>query len=140
MMCALSIRQPWAWLIVHAGKTIENRTWTTKFRGRFLIQAGRGMTGAEYADAAEFLLEHRLTITLPQPDELPRGGIVGEAELVDCIPFARRGGGYPAWQTADDRWFFGPHGFILRNAKPLPFLPCKGTLGFFTSPLFDQFP
>lgn len=24
---ALSVRQPWAWAIIHAGKDIENRTW-----------------------------------------------------------------------------------------------------------------
>jgi hypothetical protein len=36
MIPALSIRQPWAWLICHAGKNIENRPWRTQFRGRFL--------------------------------------------------------------------------------------------------------
>ena len=38
-MKALSIRQPWAWLILHGGKDIENRTWATKLRGRVLIHA-----------------------------------------------------------------------------------------------------
>ena len=32
-MKALSIRQPWAWAIINAGKDIENRQWPTKFRG-----------------------------------------------------------------------------------------------------------
>ena len=56
-MKALSIRQPWAWLIVRpdltdpiqraaafaAGeiKDIENRTWATKHRGPFLVHAGQ---------------------------------------------------------------------------------------------------
>jgi tetratricopeptide (TPR) repeat protein len=39
-MKALSIRQPWAWLIVHGVKDVENRTWRTNFRGRFLVHAG----------------------------------------------------------------------------------------------------
>ncbi|WP_206002040.1 ASCH domain-containing protein [Paraburkholderia aromaticivorans] len=39
-MKALSIRQPWAWLIVKGHKDIENRTWSTRFRGRVLIHAG----------------------------------------------------------------------------------------------------
>lgn len=43
-MKALSIRQPWAWLILHGGKDIENRSWNTNFRGRFLIHAAAGMT------------------------------------------------------------------------------------------------
>jgi hypothetical protein len=45
---ALSIRQPWAWLILHAGKDIENRDWPTKYRGPFLIHASKGMTRDEY--------------------------------------------------------------------------------------------
>jgi hypothetical protein len=46
-MKALSIRQPWAWLILNAGKDIENRDWLTRFRGPFLIHASKGMTRAE---------------------------------------------------------------------------------------------
>ncbi len=38
---ALSIKQPWAWAIVNGYKTIENRTWKTKFRGAFLIHASK---------------------------------------------------------------------------------------------------
>lgn len=50
-MKALSIRQPWAWLIVHGGKDIENRSWHTKFRGRFLVHAAKGMTSNEFTQA-----------------------------------------------------------------------------------------
>jgi hypothetical protein len=38
---ALSIRQPWAHLIVAGIKQIENRTWTTRYRGPLLIHAGQ---------------------------------------------------------------------------------------------------
>jgi len=37
---SLSIRQPWAWLIVQGHKPIENRTWPTTYRGPLLIHAG----------------------------------------------------------------------------------------------------
>jgi hypothetical protein len=40
-MLALSIKQPWSWLIVFGHKDIENRSWPTRYRGRFLIHAGR---------------------------------------------------------------------------------------------------
>ena len=40
-MKAISIRQPWAWLIVHGYKDVENRTWATKHRGPILIHAGK---------------------------------------------------------------------------------------------------
>jgi len=39
----LVIRQPWAWLIVHGYKDIENRTWKTRYRGALLIQASANL-------------------------------------------------------------------------------------------------
>jgi len=110
----LSIRQPWAWLICHAGKDIENRSWPTKFRGRFLIHASKGMTRLEYEEVWTYSVG-----SLPPFESLERGGIVGEAEITDCVT------------RSESAWFFGPYGFVLANAKPLPFHPCKGALGFF---------
>lgn len=132
-MKALSIRQPWAWAILHAGKDIENRDWTPshpglKFRGLFLIHASAGMTAREYE---EFLdTSHTISLKHPFPPglsvppfaSLQRGGIVGQAEVVDCV------------QGHRSPWFFGPYGFVLRHALPLPFRPLKGKLGFFEVP------
>ncbi|HBN8293996.1 ASCH domain-containing protein [Pseudomonas aeruginosa] len=116
-MKALSIHQPWAWLIVNGYKSIENRDWRTHFRGPLLIHAAQGMTRAEYEDAAS--LCSKLGVTLPAFDALERGGIVGKAFLYSCIDHSR------------SPWFFGKFGFELGDAKPLPFHPCKGRLGFF---------
>lgn len=52
--------------------------------------------------------------------EMDRGGIVGHVEIVDCV------------DRSDSEWFFGKFGFVLRNPRPLPFIPCLGKLGFFT--------
>ena len=117
-MKALSIRQPWAWLIVNGHKDIENRDWTTKVRGRVLIHASKGMTRDEYAFA--FVHAEEQGVKIPAFGDLERGGIVGEAEIVDCV------------EDHPSPWFFGDYGFVLREAKPLPFRPCKGMLGFFT--------
>jgi len=59
---ALSVRQPWAWAIIHAGKDIENRSWQAvnhglRQRGRIAIHAAKGMTNAEYSEAREFIDE-----------------------------------------------------------------------------------
>lgn len=116
-MKALSIRQPWAWLIVNGHKDIENRSWTTKFRGPVLIHAAKGMTGAEYNDAYHFALE--VGIKIPSFNDLERGGIVGMATITGCD------------DNSLSPWFFGKFGFELADAKPLPFLPYKGQLGFF---------
>lgn len=119
---ALSIRQPWAWLIIHAGKDIENRGWSTKFRGRVLVHAAKGMTKREYEDVESFLFSCSLPqvdVLLPRFKDLQRGGIIGSVEIVDCVT------------ASESPWFFGTYGFVLRNPQPLPFQPLKGALGFF---------
>jgi hypothetical protein len=118
-LLALSIRQPWAWLILHAGKDIENRDWPTKYRGPFLIHASKGMTRDEYENGVNTLEEIRPSLALPPFEDLPRGGIVGSAVLADCV------------RDSDSPWFFGDFGFVLRGATPLPFRQYKGALGFF---------
>lgn len=117
---ALSIRQPWSFFIVHGFKDVENRTWRTSFRGRVLIHAGSKHDRLD-EDGEEFIRE---ALGRPYPRKLnenhaPMGGIVGVAEIVDCVDFV------------DSPWFGGPFGFVLRNAKPLPFVPLPGKLGFF---------
>lgn len=118
---ALSIRQPWAWLILHAGKDIENRTWPTKRRGRVWVHAAKGMTRDEYEEAFEFAFLKCGVATLPAFQDLPRGGVVGSIEIVNSVT------------QSDSPWFCGPVGFVLRNPVPVPFVPCKGSLGFFAT-------
>ncbi len=120
---ALSVRQPWAWLIVHGHKDIENRTWPTRFRGRVLIHASKGMTRAEYEDAADFAYFHGGVQQMTTFEEMERGGIVGVATITDCT------------DNSGSRWHMPDClGFKLVDAKPLPFVPCKGALGFFDVP------
>lgn len=121
---AISIRQPWAWLILHACKDVENRTWPTKVRGRVLIHASKGMTRAEYFDACDFYhsIEPFDPVVIPNFGELSRGGIVGAMNITDCVTESK------------SSWFFGPYGFVISSAMTLPFAPCKGSLGFFKVP------
>ena len=125
-MKALSIRQPWAWLIVNGWKDIENRTWFSNFRGNFYIHASKAMTRREYDEAkyaVECINQHCLisatSIILPAPFDLKRGGIVGMAEMTRCVT------DHPS------PWFSGPYGFVLTKAIELPFQPMTGSLGFF---------
>jgi hypothetical protein len=79
-MKALSIRQPWAWLIIHAGKDIENREWRTSFRGPVLIHASKTMTRADYEACCLFVAGMQTSWRIPAPDILRAqcGGIVGK--------------------------------------------------------------
>lgn len=127
-MKALSIRQPWAWAILHAGKRIENRGWRCHYRGPILIHAAKGCTRDEYEDCLDFI--HAVSrqrpfpsgLTLPALADLDRGGIVGRAEIVGCV------------EDSDDPWFMGRFGIVLANVEPLPFRPLKGALGLFEVP------
>ena len=125
-MKALSIRQPWAWLICNAGKDIENRNWPTRFRGRVLIHAGKTMTRADYEVCVIYCSglpdgTLREDFRFPMFDELKDqcGGIIGETEIIGCVT------------ESESVWFCGEYGFVLQNSKPLPFTPCKGSLSFF---------
>ena len=120
-MKAISIRQPWAWLIVNGYKDIENRTWDTKYRGMVLIHASKGMTIDQYQAGREICnsLPPQQRVNLPPFAQLERGGIVGYAYITGTT------------RDSDSPWFFGPVGFNLTGAKPLPFLPLKGRLSFF---------
>lgn len=122
---AISIRQPWCWAILFAEKDVENRAWSTTFRGPVCIHAAKGMTKDEAASFSEFLGDLRLDgrigrgVKGPNYAHLPRGGIVGVAEITGCV------------NRSGSPWFFGPWGFVIANARPVDFIPCKGALGFF---------
>ena len=124
-MKAISIRQPWAWAIMNVGKDIENRKWFTSHRGPILIHASKGCTQAEFKHfffwwRDEFPHDPLANIKLPpQLDDLPRGGIVGIADLVDCV------------SESSSPWFFGKFGFVLDKVEPVDFYPCQGQLGIF---------
>jgi hypothetical protein len=56
------------------------------------------------------------------PAILPTGGVVGIADIVDCVTRHR------------SRWFEGPYGFVLKNRRALPFVKWRGGLGLRTPP------
>lgn len=124
---ALSIKQPWAALLVHGLKVIDVRRWPTARRGRILIHAARvpdarpeawAQVPPELADAARVI-----------------GGIIGRADLTDCVAyrtaeaFAQDRGRH----LNDPAWFEPPvlYGFVFANTGPLPFRAYSGWMRFF---------
>jgi len=118
-MHALSIQQPWAWLIANGHKDVENRTWPTNFRRTFLIHAGKKFDLNGYQAVQQLIATKNLPIVLPARSAFDLGGIVGAAEVHGCVTHHQ------------SLWFFGPYGFLIRNAEPLPFEPMRGQLNFF---------
>lgn len=128
-MKALSIRQPWAWAILHAGKDVENRDWRTRVRGRVLIHASATNRLAEFE--AFYATRRAISDRVPgllgwthiDRDSLVYGALIGSVEIVDCV------------NSSASPWFFGDFGFVLREPRlfqrPIPW---RGSLGFFDVP------
>lgn len=116
-MKALSIQQPWSWLIVNGFKDIENRSWPTKLRGRIKVHAGKTFDKEGY----DWVKDNFPRIIFPPIDDFKfiMGGIVGEIDIVDCVI------------ESDSPWFFGDYGFVLSNPRWLPVVPLRGQLSFF---------
>ena len=95
-----------------------------------LIHASKGMTREEYEHVRDDFLPFEIEpftatkapIILPAFEALERGGIVGEANVVNCV------------DCSGSVWFEGPFALVLENVTPLPFTPCRGALGFFRLP------
>lgn len=133
-MKCLSVRQPWAWAIIHGGKDIENRNWKTKYRGLVAIHAGKQFDMSE-----EEWNFHYDDWTMGDPwcqmsrgfgefggQNDVRGAIIGIVEVVGCTPS----------YACDSVWKAGPDPdyfcWNLRNPVALEQpIPLKGQLGLF---------
>jgi hypothetical protein len=113
---ALSVMQPWAWLIVHGHKDVENRTWRTSHRGSRLIHASLRVDRR----GDRWIRHHFPQLALPPLERLPRGGIVGQVSIADCVK------PHPSQWYAEGQW-----AFVLEAAKALPFYPLAGRRSFF---------
>lgn len=86
-MKTLTVKQPWASLIVEGIKDIENRTWKTKFRGRVLIHSSASSAG-EISTLLNSVQKIGLIDKMCNGGlgyDLPKSAIIGSVEIVDCI-------------------------------------------------------
>lgn len=137
-MKALSTRQPWAWLIVNGHKDVENRNWSTNFRGRVYIHAGLKEDYAAYdvnpicyRDLEPYIWNKLSWDAISDWEQLTisqhLGAIVGEVDIIDCVT------------ESNSPWFQGDYGFVL--ASPVAYktpIRCKGRLGFFEPDIEPQ--
>uniref|UniRef100_A0A6M3J308 Putative ASCH domain-containing protein n=1 Tax=viral metagenome TaxID=1070528 RepID=A0A6M3J308_9ZZZZ len=131
-MKALSIRQPWAWLICKGFKNIENRDWhihlppllnyPAKMK-RIYVHASTSkaeMTKGTLAWILKCLNNQQASELMLAYERLTYGAIIGEVDITGCT------------EKSDSPWFIGKYGFTLANPvlyeRPIP---CKGKLGFF---------
>jgi hypothetical protein len=126
----LSLKQPWAALLVHGVKTIEVRRWPTARRGPILIHAAK--VSDDRPEAWAHVPEELLTFARLV------GGIIGWGDLTGCRTY----GSSEQFQADQERhlnhpsWFQGPklYGFTFANLMPLAFRACPGWMRFFPVP------
>jgi hypothetical protein len=116
-MRALSLRPHWAHAVLYLGKTVENRSWSTKYRGDFLLHAGGRLSRSEYEDLVATAKAQGFQA--PKREDILEGGVIGLVTLVDVVTKSR------------SPWFSGHYGFVLESPRPIRFRPHKGQLGFF---------
>lgn len=109
----LSVKQPWAHWIIHgdeAGdhhrppsvKDVENRDRPHPRRGLTFIHASKG----HEPEDREIVLSRGMAT----------GGIIGVVDIWDMV------------EESDSPWFLGKYGFLLRDPRPIPLIPCSGTI------------
>jgi hypothetical protein len=121
-MKCLSLKQPFAELLVSGKKPIELRKWNTKFRGKFLIHASKQV---DEERASSLNIDHT---------KLSKGAIIGTADLYDVKEYKSKAEFVKDKNKhyADIKKFGSKYGFMVRNAyrfrtpKPYP-----GRLRFF---------
>lgn len=120
-MKAISIRQPWASLIVSGVKPVENRTWKSNFRGRLLIHAAQKFD----REGLDWICENCISdhYFIGEKSKELRGGIIGSVNMIDCVT------------DFDSDYFSGPYGFVFKDPINIPLKPWKGQLGFFEVPI-----
>jgi hypothetical protein len=109
-MKALTIIQPWASLIAAGAKTIETRSWSTRYRGPLAIHAASGRPTSAYFDAQRDLARRHMGV---EADQLPSGQVVAVCMLFRCLPIddpsvrqllARRPPERPLGDYSPNRW------------------------------------
>jgi len=123
-MKAISIRQPYAEAIVAGVKTLENRTWSTAYRGKLAIVASKTID----------------PVDIPEVSGAPllTGCVIGVVDLVDIVrPISAEEceSETDLVTEADMDWYVQDSiGWILRNPRRCRPVPIKGRLGLYDIP------
>lgn len=158
-MRAITVRQPWAWAIIHGGKDVENRSRNIagSYRGLVAIHAGLAIDedydrhdigaavgrlaranpgGSGLAQVAQYARDEQTPGNSIAERFGNRGAIIGVVELTDvhddCTEMVEGFGHTPTCSP----WAMSDHHHLILSAPialPRP-IPCKGRLGLWTLP------
>lgn len=118
-MKALSLKQPYASWVAEGKKTIETRTWRTKYRGALLICSSKAFH--EDFDSTD-----------PHVKFLPLGMALATVNLLDCRPMVEGDE-----EAACCELYDGAYAWILTGVKRITPFPVKGQLSIFEVPYVE---
>lgn len=148
-MKCLTVRQPWAHMIANLGKTIENRTWETRYRGLLAIHAGAYSGWDKAAESSPVATEAwKRWATVPATGDLAApltrgaaysffsfGAVIAVAELAACHRDEETALHRPGMPRCSPWAVRGAWHWVLRDVRPLAEpVPCKGKLGLWRLP------
>ena len=123
-MKAITIKEPWASMIACGFKHIETRSWSTKYRGRIAIHAGKGKPPKEWAEHVPDMME--------MVGDIHPGCVIAYADLVDCKPITselidevKRNN----TEYISGFYEVGRFAFVLENVERVAPMEAKGKLG-----------
>lgn len=125
-MKALTVLPPWSHAIAHLGKSVENRSWPTTYRGPLLIHAGKSVRC--WDDPGTAAVFHAAGVPLPLPRAVTFGAMVAVARVADCLR-ANDAQVYLSGSQAGPPhpWVEGPWCWLLADIRPLAEpVPCRG--------------
>lgn len=123
LLFALTVQEPWAWAILHAGKGVENRSW--KMPARLVGEQVALHTSRKYDSEGADWIRETFRLQVPTAAELSLGAITGLVRFdASFEPM-----------DATDLWTVGPWCFPVLDREALTFaVPCRGALGFWPVP------
>jgi hypothetical protein len=114
----LTIHQPWAWAIIAGHQRVENRTWSTHYRGPLAIHAGV---------SREWMADELPNGIPVVASTLAFGAVIGFCDLVDCVPIR-------VYRPQDDPFASGPFCWMLENPRKLRPIRVRGQRWLWTPP------
>lgn len=137
----LTVRQPWAWAIIHGGKNVENRTTSIagSYRGPVAIHVGLAFPFTQDCKEAERIVGHWPPITDRNDRVINAGHIIGVVDLVDVHRDNRIQGEQhccsTGWHAGECPGMCSPwaqpgnHHLVLANPRAIDPIPYRGGLG-----------
>lgn len=127
-MRALTVRQPWAWLIAAGLKDIENRDWKLPAAAIGIEIALHASKAVDRGEVADVFADLRRTKRVPRPPRITLADLEAQAGcILGLVTFSG------ATEHSDSPWFVGRYGWQIASvrqfAKPIP---ARGALGFWT--------